>query len=166
MKPAGASDTARGTPARDDVVTIMNGMRRIVHALRTSARASEATHGVTAAQLFVLRQLQAHPGMSLSEVAAQTRTSQSSVSEVVGRVIAHGLVERTPSATDRRRAELRLTSSGCAVASAAGETIQERLLAGLYALDEKRRRTLAEAMDAWLGAAGLTDLEPTMFFEP
>ena len=163
---AARNGIAHTPSAADDVVNIMNGLRQIVQALRTSARASEATHGVTTAQLFVLRQLQAQPGMSLSEVAARTRTSQSSVSEVVGRLIANGFVDRALSARDRRRAELRLTARGLAVASAAGETIQERLLAGLHVLDEERRRALAEAMDVWLSAAGLTDVAPTMFFEP
>jgi DNA-binding MarR family transcriptional regulator len=154
------------TPASDDVVTIMNSMRRVVQALRTSTRASEATHGVTSAQLFVLRQLQGHPGMSLGEVAVRTRTSQSAVSEVVGRLIANGFVGRSPSTADRRRAELRLTPRGLAVASTAPETIQERLLAGLHDLDDERRRALADAMEAWSSAAGLADVAPTMFFEP
>ena len=154
------------TTPPDDAVRIMNAVRKVVQALRTSTRVSEATHGVTTAQLFVLRQLQVHPGMSLREVAMRTRTSQSSVSEVVSRVIAHGLVERVHSASDRRRAELRLTARGQSVAAGAAETIQERLLAGLHALDGERRQTLANAMEEWLSVAGLTDVEPSMFFEP
>ena len=157
--------SSEATPT-DDAARIMDSVRRLVRELRVAARAAESELGVSTAQLFVLRQLQAHAGQSLSDVAEHTRTTQSSVSEVVARLIRRGLVERHPSTMDRRRAELSITDQGRAVIASAPVTIQERLLAGLAHLDEGQRRALAAGMDAWLRASGLSEVRPTMFFEP
>ena len=159
-------DAAVGAAGDTDTMRIMDGLRRIVRALRVSAHVSEADLGVSTAQLFVLRQLLAAPGQSMSDLAERTQTSQSSVSEVVSRLVARGLVTRHPSPTDRRRAELTLSAIGHSVATSAPQTIQERLLAGLEQLDHEQRHAVAAGMAAWLAAAGLDDVPPTMFFEP
>jgi len=145
---------------------IMDALRRIVRELRLADHSSESELGLGAAQVFVLRQLLARADQSMSELAAATRTSQSSVSEVVARLVARGLVERHTAPEDRRRAVLSITATGRRVAARATLTIQERLLAGLEQLDREQRTALAADMEAWLAAAGLTDVPPTMFFEP
>src|SRR5574338_746802 len=106
----------------------MDSLRRVVHALNIATRASERAFGLSAAQLFVLRQLAATSGQSLSDLAVRTRTTQSSISEVVARLVRRGLVDRQPSKDDRRRAQLSLTAAGRETLAAAPETVQERLL--------------------------------------
>ena len=144
----------------------MDALRRVVRALRVSTHASERDLGVSAAQLFVLRQLALAPRQSIGELAMRTRTSQGSVSEVVSRLVARGLVERHTAESDRRRAELSPTPDGRAVLARASETIQERLLASLARMSDEQRRGLADGMEAWLGGAGLGEVPATMFFEP
>ena len=148
-----------------DAVRAMDSLRRIVHAIRVSTRGSERSVGISAAQLFVLRQLAAVSGQSLSDIAARTRTTQSSVSEVVGRLVSRGFVDRRTSPTDRRRAELTLTPAGDAVLARAPETIQERLLAGFGRLGQAEQGALAELLEAWLVASGLEEVRPVLFFE-
>jgi DNA-binding MarR family transcriptional regulator len=143
----------------------MDSLRRVVHALRIATRASERAFGLSSAQLFVLRQLWAMSGQSLGDLAARTRTTQSSVSEVVARLVRHGLVSRAPSSNDRRRAVLSLTTAGEALLANAPETIQERLLRGFESLDEPARRALADGLESWLTASGLDDIAPALFFE-
>jgi DNA-binding MarR family transcriptional regulator len=144
----------------------MDGLRRLVRVLHVASRASERDLGVSAAQLFVLRQLALAPGQSLTDLAAATRTGQSSVSEVVTRLVKRGLVERRASAVDRRRAELALTDKARALLERAPGTVQERLIAGFARLDAAQRRALADGMDAWLASAGLSGEPATFFFEP
>ena len=91
-----ATDTPVERPT--DAARAMDSLRRVVHALRTATRASERAFGLSAAQLFVLRQLSVTAGQSLTDLAARTRTTQSSISEVVARLVRNGLVSRTPSA--------------------------------------------------------------------
>ena len=149
-----------------DAARTMDSLRRVVHAIRIATRASERTFGLSTAQLFVLRQLAAKPGQSLSDLATRTRTTQSSISEVVARLVRNGLVSRAPSSIDRRRAVLSLTAAGETVLANAPETIQERLLRGFESLDEETRRALADNFESWLRASGLDDVAPALLFEP
>ena len=149
-----------------DATRAMDSLRRVVHALRTASRASERAFALGSAQVFVLRQLSATSGQSLSDLAARTRTTQSSISEVVARLVRNGLVSRAYSSTDRRRAVLDLTAEGKAILANAPETIQERLLRGFESLDERARQQLADGLESWLTASGLDDVTPTLFFEP
>jgi DNA-binding MarR family transcriptional regulator len=143
----------------------MDGLRRIVHALRVATRASQGTLGLSTAQLFVLRQLDAAPDQSLTDLAHRTRTTPSSVSEVVSRLVRLGFVARTASESDRRRAVLTLTATGAALVASAGETIQDRLLAGFARLDATAQQQLTESLEAWIAASGLAENAAPLFFE-
>ena len=143
----------------------MDALRRLVRALRTAARDAERAHAVSAAQLFVLRELAASPGLSFGALAERTHTRQSSVSEVVARLVEARLVDRTPSSADGRRRELTLTARGRTIAEAAPATMPERLVQSLDALPATTRRALADGLQQWVDAAGLADVAPAMFFE-
>ncbi len=146
-------------------VKAMDALRRIVRGLRAT-HAAAREHEISAAQLFVLRQICAAPGLSLTDIARLTMTSPSSASEVTGRLVESGLVVRSVRANDQRRAEFRLTCAGERAISGAPASVQERLLAGFQLLDERDQRDLARALDAWVTTSGLSSLPPTMFFEP
>ena len=158
-----AEDSRAAGPT--DAARAMDSLRRVVHALRVSTRTSEHEFGLSAAQLFVLRQLSGAPGQSLRDLALRTRTTQSSISEVVARLVQRGFVAREASKQDRRRAVLSLTAAGQAVLGTAPETIQERLLHGFEQLDETSRRALADNLESWLTSSGLGSVEPTLYFE-
>ena len=149
----------------EDATRAMDALRRVVKVLRVSSRAVERAVGISAAQLFVLRQLADAPRQSLGDLVARTRTHQSTVSEVVSRLVDAGLVARRTSSDDARRAELSLTARGRALLRAAPSTVQTDLLEGFARLSPTRRRALADGLEAWLAAAGLAEVEPTMFFE-
>jgi MarR family transcriptional regulator, organic hydroperoxide resistance regulator len=161
-KPAASSAAVDGDRY---VARAMDSLRRIVHSLRVATRASERSFGLSAAQHFVLRQLALEPGQSLIDLAHRTRTTQSSVSEVVSRLVKRELVSRRTSDTDRRRTELSLTPAGDAVLRRSPETVQEKLVAGFATLGETERRRIADGLEEWLAASSLGDVEPILFFE-
>ncbi len=142
----------------------MDSLRRVVRALSSSSR-GQGRGGLTGAQRFVLRQLNDAPAMSLSTLAARTLSKQSTVSEVVSRLVARGLVQRRASELDARQSELSLTAAGKRAIRGAPPTAQERLAAAFGALSAARRRTLATGLEAWIAAAGFAELAPTMFLE-
>jgi DNA-binding MarR family transcriptional regulator len=125
----------------------------------------EREHRLSAAQLFVLRQVAEHPGQSLSELARRTLTTQSTVSEVVGRLVEQGMIMRETAPHDRRRAVLTLSPVGATILTHAPETVQERLVAGFGTLPSDVQRSLADGLVAWMIAAGLHEVAPTMFLE-
>jgi DNA-binding MarR family transcriptional regulator len=148
-----------------DATRALVALRRMVRALRAAGRDAERKHAVTAAQLFVLRELGATPGMSLGELAQRVHTSQSTVSEVVTRLVDAGFVRRRTPAADGRRRELSLSARGRAVVQGAPKSMSERLLDAFDEMPAGRRQAVADGLEAWLAAAGLSDAPAPMFFE-
>jgi DNA-binding MarR family transcriptional regulator len=153
-------------PAPDDAERAMTAVRRLVRAIRTSTATVQRATGISGPQLFVLRALVEQPGQSMRELIDRTLTSQSSVSAVVARLVAAGLVARATAPEDARRAVLRPTAAGRALARSAPPAVQADLIAGLRALPLPARRALADGLEQWLEASGLGDVPATMFFEP
>jgi DNA-binding MarR family transcriptional regulator len=114
----------------------------------------------------VLRQIGLKPDSSVTDLCRATLTSQSSVSEVVARLEAGGLVKRERDDGDSRRAKLSLTASGRKLLDDSPEPFQERLVAALGRLSVDDQEALARGMGAWLREAGIADAPAPMFFEP
>ena len=148
-----------------DAARAMDDLRRLVRVLRVGSSDIQRATGISSAQLFALRQISLRSGQSLSDLAGSTLTSQSSISEVVSKLVRCGLVTRQMAGDDRRRAELRATGAGYTLLADAPVTPQEKLLAGLVSMGHARQRSLAAALEEWLKASGLDNLPPTMFFE-
>src|SRR5438270_9007711 len=116
--------------SQPDVFRALNALRRLVRGLRTAAESVERQLSVSAAQLFVIRELAQVPDQSVKDLAALTMTTHSTVSQVVGQLIAKGLVTRTADTTDARRAVLRLTRQGSNLLRKSPRAIQEDLIDG------------------------------------
>ena len=153
------------TSTAPDTRRILDALRRIVHDLRSSARKAEVETGISGAQLFVLQKLADEPAQSLNALAERAHTHQSSVSVVVSRLVARGLVERTRSTRDGRTIELSLSPDGGRLARRVPDLPQARLIAAIQVLAPARRRIVADALsDLSLALAG-TSTVPAMFFE-
>jgi DNA-binding MarR family transcriptional regulator len=144
----------------------MDGLRRLVRALRSSNMESERRTGITTAQLFVLKHIADYPNGSLGDVAARTLTTQSTASEVVARLVARRLVSRKPAPDDRRRVVLSVTTDGQRILDASSPPVQERLIDAISRLSALEQEAIAHGLSAWLDAAGFGELAPSMFFEP
>jgi len=132
------------------------------------ARALEAIErelSVSAAQLFVLRELADFPDQSVKDLAAVTMTTHSTVSQVVSQLIAKGMVTRTPDPADGRRAVLRLTRAGINLVNRAPRVIQADLIEGFSTLRQAERRALANGLEKWLDASGLARVPSRMLFD-
>jgi DNA-binding MarR family transcriptional regulator len=147
-----------------EVQAVLDGVRRIVQGLHAASRETERRVGLTAAQLFVLRQLDETDGLSVNELAARTFTHQSSVSVVASRLVARRLVTRRPDARDARRRRLTLTAAGRRALARAPSSTQERLIAAVVQMTPTMRRTAGRALAAMADAIRI-DQRPPMFFE-
>jgi DNA-binding MarR family transcriptional regulator/nitroimidazol reductase NimA-like FMN-containing flavoprotein (pyridoxamine 5'-phosphate oxidase superfamily) len=148
------------------VADAMNAIRQIVRALRASQDSTVTTMGLSAAQLFVLREIAKATAPTVTELARRTATAQSSVSEVLTRLEARGLVTRQRMPSDRRRSAIALTAKARDVLGRAPETVQERMLAAFGRLSADQRQSLADGLVRWNVEAGLDAVAATMFFEP
>ena len=159
----GAHTSHRGTSA--DTRTVLNAVRRIVHALHASSRWAEKHVGLSGAQLFVLHTLAESPPLSLNELAARTHTHQSSVSTVVSRLVECGLVVRGRSPVDGRQVTLGLSTVGRRLVEEAPDPVQKRLIGGIERLPARERVALARSLEALTEAMEAGGGEPVMFFD-
>ena len=118
----------------DTLLPVLGAVRRTLRRVGGSAFPDDA---LTAAQREVVLMVGRHPGRPVSEVARELGLAANTVSTIVSRLVALGLVVRTTDPDDRRVGRLSLT----AAAQARADAVRDR-----------RRTVLVEALDA---------LEPT-----
>lgn len=147
-----------------DTTDVLDGLRRVLQALREGARQAEAGLKISGAQLFVLQVVAQAPGLSLNDLAARTRTHQSSVSVVVARLVEAGLLQRERAPHDARRMVLSLTAKARKLLARAPDVPQHRLIAAVEALPKAQRAVLAKALGSITKAMAVDGAAP-MFFE-
>lgn len=149
-----------------DEQKILESIRRIVRALRLSSRAAQKRVGLSGAQVFVLQKLSEESPTSLNGLAERTFTDQSSVSVVVSRLVADGLIEKRKALDDARRLELSLTKKGSLfLRKAQIDLAQERLIEAIESMDPAVRGRLAKDLVWIVEKAGFAGEEPSLFFE-
>ena len=155
--PTARSASASRTASSDrDLTAGLAALNALVDALRVGSRGIERRLGISGAQLFVLQKL--------AEGLARTFTHQSSVSVVVTRLVARGLVARTAYPDDARRVTLALTPRGRALLRKAPQTLQSRVLASLERLSRSERKALVEGLERLVREAGIVSGTPATFF--
>ena len=90
----------------------MGAFRLALRRFSAFSEAAAQAAGLTAQQHQALLAIRAHEGpqpMSISELAECLLIKNHSAVELVARLVARGLVTRTPAEADRRRIQLRLT---------------------------------------------------------
>jgi DNA-binding MarR family transcriptional regulator len=130
-----------------------------------SDRQAQTDLGISGAQLFVLTELGKTPAQSLNDLAARTRTDQSSVSVVVTRLVEAGLVTRDRDERDARRLVLHLTKAGRAMLQKAPAVAQLRLLNVFDQMPEADRKQFAETFEWIVNSVGAEDGPAPMLFE-
>lgn len=156
---------SRSQQIDDDVRGVLDGFRNLVQTLRLADQAGIKEHGLGTAQLFVLHQLGQKAPLSINELAALTSTDQSSVSAVVNKLAAKGLVVSGRSEHDGRRVELVLTPSGRATLALAPPPFQNSLIRIIRQLPPEKIGELARMLQHLAEATGIDDGPPPMFFE-
>jgi DNA-binding MarR family transcriptional regulator len=151
---------------RTPPIRAMDALRRLVRALLDSAHALEKQAGITPAQRFVLQQLADGPLPTVNALASRTHTNQATVSVVLDRLEARGLVVRQRGAEDRRRTPLTLTATGRKLLNRSIIPAQAGITAALATMPARQVRSLATALEAWVVAAGLTRIPAGLFLEP
>lgn len=149
----------------DEATAALVSLRRIVRFLRLAERKAEIACGLSVAQLFVLETLAAAPKSSQAELAARTLTDQSSVSVVVTKLVARGLVSRSVSPTDRRRIELALTSLGQRTLARAPRIPQATIIASIRSMPPTRRAELVRSLAHLASSIGADEVAPRMLFD-
>jgi DNA-binding MarR family transcriptional regulator len=150
---------------KDDPQRVLDAFRNLVKALRLADRAGLERHGLGSAQVFVLHQLNRESPLSINELAERTATDQSTVSVVVNKLVEKGFVTRERSNDDARRVALALTAKGRLTVRKLPSPIQHGLIESVRQLPASRARALAEMLEQVVGALGVAEKRPPMFFD-
>ncbi len=153
--------------SRDVVVRkLMDDLRRIVRALRSSHRAAGALT-LSGAQLFVIKVLgEAGRPLSVNELAEATKTTQSTVSAVTARLVERNLIKSERAVNDARRAELSLTARGRALHKKSPSTVaQSRLATALKELSLRDAEELQRLIETIVIKMGVGDEPAGMMFD-
>ena len=145
-RPEDHARARKPTTARTEHIgRALHCVRRVVRALRVAEQRTQAETGVSAAQLYVLRQLESSAAESLSELARRTLTDRSSVADVVDRLAARNLVRRAPG-SDKRRTSIVITASGRILLRRAPAGPTSLLVSALEELDDATLAGLANGL--------------------
>ena len=92
----------------DPILDFMRLLWSIEHGLQRMSKRMEGELGITGPQRLVLRVVGQFPGLSAGELAHIVRLHPSTITGILQRLVAAGLLERERDPGDSRRARLRL----------------------------------------------------------
>jgi DNA-binding MarR family transcriptional regulator len=95
-----------------EVLRFMRLLWELVHTLDRASKHMNRDLGVTGPQRLALRVIGLFPAISAGQLARILHVHPSTLTGVLQRLIDQRLVERAAAASDRRRAQLRLTARG------------------------------------------------------
>ena len=93
-------------------IQVLRQFRLIFGSVRQHFREVEASCGISGSQVWLLRDIDASPGVGVSQLAKQLSIHQSTCSRLVEKLVAAGLVSKARSARDQRRVGLETTPAG------------------------------------------------------
>ncbi|MBV0910870.1 MarR family winged helix-turn-helix transcriptional regulator [Anianabacter salinae] len=139
----------------DRTDTSLIAIRRILRATELYGRELARAAGLTAAQIRVL-QVIAETGISNpTAIATRMGVSQATITALIDRLQAKGLVQRERSLRDRRQTDLTLTPEGRAAIDRAPDALQQRYVKQFEALEDWEQSMIVAALErvaAMLGA--------------
>jgi DNA-binding MarR family transcriptional regulator len=110
--------------ALPEVLQFMRLLWGVAHALDQTSKRMNQQLGVTGPQRLVLRVVGLFPGLSAGELAHILHVHPSTLTGVLQRLIEQRLLMRTTAESDRRRAQLRLTSKGARINQVTNGTVE------------------------------------------
>lgn len=122
-------------------------LRRILRATQDYSRSLAQASGLTPVQMRVLALIAGAGQVTPGSLAAQMRVAQATVSALIDRLQAKGLVQRARSEHDRRQTILTLTPAGHALADRAPDPLQEQFVARFESLLDWEQAMLVAALE-------------------
>ncbi len=141
-----ATSNPRSAAKTPDTAAIAARLRLSATRLARQLR-QESDAGLSPSQLSALATIDRHGSLTLGALAEQERVAPPSVTKVVAKLEAAGLVVRRLDETDRRVAWVSTTPTGNARLAKIRQRKTMWLSAQIAELDDTQRRRLADALD-------------------
>jgi DNA-binding MarR family transcriptional regulator len=128
------------------VLTFMQLLWAVVHGVETRSRRMRAEIGVTGRQRLVLRIVGLIPELSAGDLAAVLHVHPSTLTGLLQRLIAQGLLRRTEDERDRRRVVLSLTPRGARVNALDERTVESAIGTALGSVTRSQREATRQVL--------------------
>jgi len=145
-----------GTRLAAEVLEAIGTVRRVA---RRAARAAWPAERLPSAQSELLRLAAAQPGISVADAARELRLAPNTVSTLVGRLTAAGVLDRSRAVSDGRSVRLTVTGSGARRITEWRDLRAELAGRALDRLTPADRQALADAVPALLRFAAQLEEE-------
>lgn len=141
----------------DDAETLatLEAIWALDHGLQTVSRAMHARLGVTGPQRFVVRMVGRTPGLTAGALARSLHDHPSTLTAMLKRLVAQGLVVREGDPEDQRRVRLRLTAEGQAVDRLRDGTAESAVHAALASVPEADAATFRRVLGVLAAELGV-----------
>lgn len=126
---------------------ILVALRRITRAIDLHSKQLEKSAGLTVPQLLVLQALDEAHHLSVSDIARQVNLSQGTVTSVLERMAAKGMVDRVRDPDDRRRVRISLSEEGRRRLQASPDLLQESFMQRFGRLEPWEQKMLTAAVE-------------------
>jgi DNA-binding MarR family transcriptional regulator len=145
-----------------DVLQFMQLLWAVVHGLEKISKRMSGAIGVTGPQRLVLRVVGLFPGLSAGDLATILHIHPSTLTGILQRLVAQGLLQRTDDPCDRRRAILRLTSTGARANAVKRGTVESAVAAALAHVTATDRAATRRVLEQLAQKLDIVVTEPVL----
>jgi DNA-binding MarR family transcriptional regulator len=135
---------------------VLIALRRVIRAVDLHSRRLVRSHGLTAPQALILKEVVEAGQVSVGDLAQQVSLSQATVTDILNRLERRGLITRERSASDRRRVMVKPTDQAAAKIEGGPPLLQEDFVRRFAALEDWEQTQLLASLQR---IASLMDAE-------
>ena len=130
-----------------EVLGFMRALWGLNHALESTSRRMKSRYGVTGPERMVVRLVGRYPGISAGDLARILLVHPSTLTGLLKRLGARGIVKRQADAIDARRALFLLTPKGAQVDGVKRGTVEAAITIALGSLSDRDVQTAATVLE-------------------
>ncbi|MGM0562525.1 MAG: MarR family winged helix-turn-helix transcriptional regulator [Pseudomonadota bacterium] len=122
-------------------------IRRIFRATELYGRELARAAGLTAVQIRVLQIVEENGHATSKEISRRMGVAQATMTSLIDRLVAKGMVERRRSEADRRQTNIFITEAGQAAVKKAPDPLQQRYVKQFAALEDWEQAMIVASLE-------------------
>lgn len=144
---------------------LLVALRKIIRAIDLRSKQLNREFGLTGPQLLVLQNIGDQPNIMVRQIAENINLSPATVTSILDRLEARGLVNRVRSTEDKRKVAISLTDSGQASLEAAPLPFQEHFTNRFRQLEDWEQSQMVATMQRIASMMDAADIDASPMLE-
>ena len=144
---------------------LLIALRKVIRAIDLRSKQLSKNVGLTGPQLLVIISVNKHPGIMVRQIADGITLSPATVTSILDRLEAKGLLDRIRSTEDKRRVGVFLTEQGQEILADAPLPLQEHFINRFSKLKDWEQSQLVAAMQRIASMMDAEDIDVSPLLE-